>query len=103
MKNFLLIVVCVVLGVITVIYTSMGGLRAVVLTDVVQTVILLGGAIVTVILITVYLGGVLSWWPGEWAAHWPEPNAFDPHARITFCGSVLATFTWWSCTSGSAS
>jgi SSS family solute:Na+ symporter len=92
---------CAILGLITVTYTSMGGLRAVVLTDVVQTVILLGGAVLTVVLITVYLGGVQSWWPGEWAVHWPEPKAYDPNERITFWGIVLATFTWWVCTSGS--
>ena len=92
---------CAVLGLITVTYTSMGGLRAVVLTDVVQTVILLGGAVLTVILITIYLGGVGSWWPTEWAAHWPAPKAYDPVERITFFGIVLATFTWWVCTSGS--
>ncbi len=92
---------CAVLGLITVTYTSMGGLRAVVLTDVVQTVILLGGAVLTVILITIHLGGVGSWWPAEWAPHWPEPKAYDPNERITFFGIVLATFTWWVCTSGS--
>lgn len=92
---------CAILGLITVTYTSMGGLRAVVLTDVVQTVILLGGAVLTVILITVYLGGIQSWWPDQWAAHWPEPKAYDPNERITFFGIIVATFTWWICTSGS--
>ncbi len=92
---------CAVLGLITVTYTSMGGLRAVVLTDVVQTVILLGGAVLTVVLITVYLGGIQSWWPDQWAPHWPEPRAYDPNERITFFGIIVATFTWWICTSGS--
>jgi SSS family solute:Na+ symporter len=79
----------------------MGGLRAVVFTDVVQTAILLGGAVLTVILITVHLGGVQSWWPDQWAPHWPAPKAYDPNERITFFGIILATFTWWVCTSGS--
>ncbi len=92
---------CAVLGLITVTYTSMGGLRAVVFTDVVQTVILLGGAVLTVVLITIFLGGVGSWWPAEWPAHWPAPKLYDPNERITFFGIVLATFTWWVCTSGS--
>ena len=48
--------ICTVLGIITVIYTSMGGLRAVVITDVVQTFILLGGAALTIILITAQPG-----------------------------------------------
>jgi len=92
---------CAVLGLVTVIYTSMGGLRAVVLTDVVQTVILLGGALLTLVLVTVYLGGVGNWWPGEWVAHWPDPKWYDPTERITFFSLVLATFTWWVCTAGS--
>jgi len=92
---------CAILGLVTVTYTSMGGLRAVVLTDVVQTVILLGGAVLTVVLITILLGGVGGWWPGEWPAHWPAPKLYDPNERITFVGIVLATFTWWVCTSGS--
>ncbi len=92
---------CAVLGLITVAYTSMGGLRAVVLTDVVQTVILLGGAVLTIVLVTVYLGGVQNWWLTQWPAHWPEPKMYDPNERITFFGIVLATFTWWVCTSGS--
>jgi SSS family solute:Na+ symporter len=92
---------CAVLGLITVTYTSMGGLRAVVVTDVMQTLILLGGAVLTIVLATIYLGGVGAWWPQEWPAHWPEPKLYDPNERITFFAIVLATFTWWSCTSGS--
>ncbi len=94
--------VCVVLGAITVIYTSMGGLRAVVLTDVVQTLILFGGAILTLVLVTLYLGGVGQWWPAGWLPHWPEPVwGYQPGVRVTFFGGFLATFTWYVCTSGS--
>ena len=94
--------VCVVLGAITVIYTSMGGLRAVVLTDVVQTLILFGGALLSLILVTTYLGSVGAWWPTAWPAHWPDPVwGYAPGARITFFGGFLATFTWYVCTSGS--
>lgn len=94
--------VCFVLGAITVIYTSMGGLRAVVFTDVVQTLILFGGAILTLVLVTVYLGGVGQWWPSGWLAHWPEPVwGYQPGVRVTFFGGFLATFTWYVCTSGS--
>lgn len=92
---------CALLGLITVTYTSMGGLKAVVLTDVIQTVILLGGAVLTLVLITYYLGGVDAWWSTDWAPHWPKPQWFDASERITFFGIVLATFTWWVCTSSS--
>jgi SSS family solute:Na+ symporter len=94
--------VCLVLGAITVVYTSMGGLRAVVFTDVVQTAILFGGAVLTLVLVTVYLGGVGAWWPTSWPAHWPKPVwGYAPGARITFFGGFLAMFTWYVCTSGS--
>ena len=78
--------VCMVLGAITVIYTSMGGLRAVVLTDVVQTLILFGGAILTLVLVSVYLGGVSAWWPTGWMPHWPEPVwGYQPGAKRCPC------------------
>ena len=94
--------ICAVLGFITVIYTSMGGLRAVVFTDVVQTLILFAGAILTMVLITVHLGGVGAWWPTEWAAHWQKPAwGYDPTVRISFVGIVIANFAWWVCTAGS--
>ena len=94
--------VCAVMGLITVIYTSMGGLRAVVFTDVVQTLILFGGAMLTVALITIHFGGVSAWWPTEWAAHWQEPRfGYDPTVRITLVGAFMAQFTWWVCTAGS--
>lgn len=94
--------ICAVLGVVTVIYTSMGGLRAVVFTDVIQTCILFGGAILTMVLITVQLGGVGAWWPDQWLAHWPEPEwGLDTGARISFVGLMIAMFTWYVCTSGS--
>ena len=94
--------VCIVLGVITVIYTSMGGLKAVVLTDVIQSLILFGGAILTLLLVTHYLGGVAAWLPSRWPEHWPEPVwIYAPGARTTFFAGFLATFTWYVCTSGS--
>ncbi len=94
--------VCAVLGIITVVYTSMGGLRAVVFTDVVQTFILFGGAVLAVVLITVKLGGVGEWWPTAWAPTWDEPKLwFDAKARVTLASACLATLTWHICTAGS--
>jgi solute:Na+ symporter, SSS family len=93
---------CVLLAIITVAYTSMGGMRAVVWTDVVQTFVLLGGALVALALITWHLGGVGAWWPTAWASNWDPPViGYDPQARITLVGAVLAMFSWHVCTSGS--
>ena len=57
----------------------MGGLRAVVVTDVIQTLILFGGAILTLILVTVYLGGVGNWWPS--AVPRTGPRSMDQLGR----------------------
>lgn len=95
--------VAAVIGLITVIYTSMGGLRAVVFTDVVQSFILLGGAIFAIILISMKMGGVGEWWPTGWAAHWDhQPVTPDSiTTRATVIGSIVMMTLWWICTAGS--
>jgi solute:Na+ symporter, SSS family len=93
---------CALLAFVTIVYTAMGGLRAVVVTDVIQAAILFGAAIVTVITITVCLGGVHAWWPSHWPAHWPEPRfGYDPSARVPLLIIMLSTVTWYVCTSAS--
>ena len=95
--------VCAVLGLLTVIYTSMGGIRAVVITDVIQTIILFSGALLAIILITIKTDGPGSWWPTEWAAHWDKQPlySFDPHVRATVVGAIIFQLCWWVCTAGS--
>lgn len=94
--------ICAVLGLSTVIYSSLGGIRAVVMTDVVQTFILLAGAIAALGLITWNLGGVSAWWPTTWAENWDPPTlGFDPSSRMSLGGVFIATFFWYLCTAGS--
>jgi len=95
--------ICVLLGVVTVVYTSMGGLRAVVVTDVLQSIILFGGALLTLGMITYHFGGLDGWWPESWPAHWPEPRwGYDPNPKVrTFLGAFIATVVWFVCTQGS--
>ena len=94
--------VCIVLSVLTVAYTSMGGLRAVVVTDVIQTFIMFAGAILSLVLITVSLGGITAWWPQTWSPQWDEPSFFlAPGSRVSAGMAILATFTWYVCTAGS--
>jgi SSS family solute:Na+ symporter len=64
--------ICAILAFVTIIYTSMGGVRAVVITDVIQTAILFGAAIITIVSVSYCLGGVHAWWPQHWLEHWPE-------------------------------
>ena len=95
--------VSIVLGMVTVIYTSLGGLRAVVLTDVIQTFILFGGAIVALVLITSKMG--FSWWPDHWASNWQHlkflPTPGQEGADRTVIGAFIAWFGWYVCTAGS--
>lgn len=93
---------CALLGLTTVIYSTMGGLRAVVMTDVVQTFILLGGAIAALLLITWNLGGFGAWWPTTWSPNWDAPSfGFDTSSRMSFASVFLSTFVWYLCTAGS--
>ena len=79
-------------------YTALGGLRAVVITDVVQFLLLLGGAILTVAIVTAQMG--VEWFPTQWADHWEQQPVFDtdPHTRVTIVGSIMAAMLWWICT-----
>ena len=94
--------ICVVLVSVTLAYTSMGGLRAVVFTDVVQTFILVGGALLTLATITAIMGGVGGWWPTTWPESWQEPKfGFETDARVTVGFAFLSAFVWHICTAGS--
>ncbi len=88
-------------GFIAITYTSIGGLRAVVVTDFLQTVLLFGGAILVIATVTFRMGG-LGWFPTEWQANWDNQPlfSFDPRVRMTVVGSILMVATWYVCTSG---
>ena len=90
-------------GGLTAVYTVTGGLRAVVVSDVVQFFVLLTGAIFTLIFITVNMGGVSAWWPTEWVSYWqPQPFfSLDPDVRVTMVGTFIGAIIWWVCTSAS--
>jgi solute:Na+ symporter, SSS family len=88
-------------GFIAVIYTSMGGLRAVVITDFLQTILLYGGALLVLGMISYDLGG-FSWFPTEWNPDWDTQPFFstDPSTRATFVGTILTYIVWSTCTAG---
>ncbi|MBI3462423.1 MAG: sodium/solute symporter [Planctomycetes bacterium] len=93
---------CAAMGLVTIVYTAEGGLRAVVVTDALQSLIMFGGAIVCVVVISVTLGGVEAWWPTQRPAHWQEPVFWpDPKVRVTFIGAFVNMLVWMVCTAGS--
>jgi len=93
---------CVALGVVAAIYSALGGIKAVVTTDAIQAVTMLAGAVLTLSVITIRMGGVGEWWPSEWPSHWQTPSwGFDPNMRVSFGILVLSTTLWYVCTNGS--
>ncbi|MEZ6129218.1 MAG: sodium-coupled permease [Planctomycetaceae bacterium] len=93
--------IALITGFVAVIYTSMGGLRAVVITDFLQTILLFGGAWLVLATITWNLGG-LRWIPTKWNPNWDVQPIFstDPSTRVTLFGTILGYFVWYVCTLG---
>lgn len=91
-----------ILMLITIVYTSMGGLKAVVITDVVQAFILLGGALITIVAVSIHFGSVSSWLPHKWLPQWGELKlGVHPQDRSSIGSAVLMTFIWYVASSGS--
>ncbi len=95
--------IILVLGIATLIYSSLGGFKAAVATGVVKFFLLFFGAVLTLVFISLRLGGVGAWLPTRWEPHW-HPFllfSFDPHTRITLIGLMIMSICWWICTAGS--
>ncbi len=88
-------------GLVAVGYTSLGGLRAVVITDLMQTLLLYGGAVLVIAMVTARMGG-FGWFPTHWHANWDHQPVFslDPAVRVTMVGALLSMLTWHICTLG---
>lgn len=84
-------VVAMIAGSIAILYTSMGGIRTVIVTDAIQFVLLLGGALLTLAIVTARMNG-FDWLPTEWAPHWDHQPffSFDVHVRATVVGSIIS-------------
>ncbi len=92
----------IALGIVTAVYSSEGGFKAVVTTDAIQSLTMLAGAVVTILVITVRMGGVSAWWPHTWPEHWAEPSwGFDYNAHAPFAMLMISTTLWYVCTNGS--
>jgi SSS family solute:Na+ symporter len=89
----------VTVGVVATIYTVLGGLRAVIWTDVVQVVMMLGGAILVILFVASTTDSGL----GDWYQAAKEYQAgagamqlvsFDPYVRSTMLTVALSMFVW---------
>ena len=79
----------VVVGVVTVVYTYLGGMKAVIWTDVIQFVIYIVGAIVALLILVDKLPGVGR---GSWRA--PTPPASSACSDFTF--DLTEPYTFWA-------
>lgn len=96
------LLITVILILITLVYTTFGGMRAVVLTDTVQTGIMFFGAILVIVLIAFKLGDAHRIFNPDMVRHWdPVHFGFDATKRMTICNILLMRFSWQVCTAGS--
>jgi len=93
--------ICLIIGGITVVYSALGGLRAVVATDVVQAIVLLSAAVGTLLLVTYRMGGVDAWWPTNWPDHWSAPRVWFHAQDRSVLGFMLSMVTWYVAMAGS--
>lgn len=106
LKDSLIYWVIAGVGIIATIYTCTGGFRAAIWNDVLQSLMLLGGALVTLGYIMWTTGtGPSDWWKTaqEHASGHTEIIwfSFDPTVRMTVFTACVLNFFWTICTHGS--
>lgn len=98
------LVVLVSVGVLATLYTVLGGIKAVIWTDVVQTVILIIGAILTLVIISWNTNtGPADWWStmteeAGGGHEFPPLWSWDPTDRNVIGFALLHSSFWYLCT-----
>lgn len=94
--------VCLVVAGLTIAYTTMGGLQAIVMIDAAQATLLFGGIFLSLGIITHHLGGFGGWWPASWPQEWQSPQwVYDSGSGRSILGAFMAVLVWYTCTAGS--
>lgn len=94
--------ISIVLVLVTVVYTTMGGLKAVVMTDVIQTVVMFLGVILTIGIILYKLGSTDIFFTPELYSHWETMDwNISMTKRMTIGNIFIMTLVWQVATSGS--
>jgi SSS family solute:Na+ symporter len=90
----------IAVGGVAIAYSSMGGFRAVVMTDTLQATLLFAGAISAIGVIAWQTRGI-GWFPTSWSPTWDTQPIFslDPYVRITLTGSFIHMLLWRVATS----
>jgi SSS family solute:Na+ symporter len=102
----LMLLVILLVGLFATIYTTVGGMRAVIWTDVIQFFVLFSGALLTLGYIIYSTGtGPFTWFAqaAEVTTTHTSPPLFswDLTVRVTMFGAVMHSFFWTICTHGS--
>jgi SSS family solute:Na+ symporter len=91
-----------VLGAVATLYTYYGGLEGVIWTDVVQSLMLFGGAAAIVLYVWIDTGaGPVTWWHAAGEGAMQQKTAIfslDPTVRMTMGTAMLSGFFWQICT-----
>jgi len=96
------LLISVLLMGVTIVYTTMGGLKAVVFTDVIQSGVLISGALLTLAVVSWHFGSFSAWIPKDWLPHWGDFKVgLDATERLTIMNALLTTFIWYIASSGS--
>jgi Na+/proline symporter len=106
LRETLLYWVIAAVGITATVYTCAGGFRAAIWNDALQSLMLLGGAIVTLGYVMISTGtGPADWWDiaSQQATTHTKPVlfSFDPTVRMTVFTAAVLSFFWTICTHGS--
>ena len=90
-------------GIFATLYTMLGGIEAVVWTDVAQAIVLFGGVVLTLIFVGYHTGtGPVTWWStvtsSDSGHQFPSWISFDITSRNVVLFTVLSSVFWYSCT-----
>jgi solute:Na+ symporter, SSS family len=104
MTGWNIFLIITIIGIITTFYTSAGGLKSVIWTDFIQTLLFTGCALIIPVYIGIATGsGPLAWWNSFTQAGRTQITVFslDPTVRITAVGNMASVFFYFVCTSAS--
>jgi SSS family solute:Na+ symporter len=91
--------VLIAVGVLGTLYTVLGGIRAVIITDAIQYIVLISGALISIGVVSVKTGGIVAWWPDTHLAdlQWkiPELFSFNPFDRLSVLSVVIYASSFW--------
>lgn len=92
----------ILLMLVTILYTTIGGYKAVIATDAIQSVILWAGTILAIVFVMIEFNSFTSWLPDHYLGHWaPFKWGVSLQERTTIGNTMMFLVAWYVCTNGS--